>query len=239
MSASWRGLHPATNGLVFKVRDEEVLEAGGAEAEDGVGEGGEGGVGVGEELDGERVVGGRGRGRPSSAWRPARPPRGRVRRLRAARGECLVRSGSRGGCYRNGAGRVNPSAARKRISHTFPQFEKPRHARRIRAARAGLERPRQAAAVPIPPCVKLIQSSALEAAISIKITYGGIDSATCARRGMIHTVCAFVFAAASKSSSESEAGCRWRLSQYRDRIPASSSLAGTPDLTKRIASGFP
>jgi hypothetical protein len=28
MSASWRGLHPATNGLVFKVRDEEVLEAG-------------------------------------------------------------------------------------------------------------------------------------------------------------------------------------------------------------------
>ena len=37
-------------------------------------------------------------------------------------GECLVRSGSRGGCYRNGAGRVNPSAARKRISHTFPQF---------------------------------------------------------------------------------------------------------------------
>ena len=123
MSASWRGAHPATSGLVIEVRDEEVLEAGGAEAEDGVGEGGEGGVGVGEELDGERVVGGRGRGRPSSAWRPARPPRGRVRRLRAARGECLVvRSGSRGGCYRNGAGRVNPSAARKRISHTFPQF---------------------------------------------------------------------------------------------------------------------
>ncbi len=125
------------------------------------------------------------------------------------------------------------------ISHTFPQIRKTRPARRIRIARAGLERPRQAAAVPIPPCVKLIQSSALEAAISIKITHGGIDSATSARRGMIHTVCAFVFAAASKSSSESEAGCRWRLSQYRDRIPASSSLAGTPDLTKRIASGSP
>jgi len=129
-----------------------------------------------------------------------------------------------------------PENAFPTLSHNFG---KSRSARRIRIARAGLERPRQAAAVPIPPCVKLIQSSALEAAISIKITYGGIDSATCARRGMIHTVCAFVFAAASKSSSESEAGCRWRLSQYRDRIPASSSLAGTPDLTKRIASGFP
>ena len=129
-----------------------------------------------------------------------------------------------------------PENAFPTLSHNFG---KSRSARRIRIARAGLERPRQAAAVPIPPCMKLIQSPALEAAISIKITYGGIDSATCARRGMIHTVCAFVFAAASKSSSESEAGCRWRLSQYRDRIPASSSLAGTPDLTKRIASGFP
>ena len=33
---------------------------------------------------------------------------------------------------------------------------------------------------PIAPCVKLVQSSALEAAISIKITHGGIDSANSA-----------------------------------------------------------
>ena len=60
------------------------------------------------------------------------------------------------------------------ISHTFPQFR---------------ENPlaRQAAAVPIPPCVKLIQSSALEAAISIKITHGGIGSVKFL--GLQHILC--------------------------------------------------
>ena len=43
-----------------QVGDEDILEAGGAEAEYGVGEGGERGVGLGEELDGERGVGARG-----------------------------------------------------------------------------------------------------------------------------------------------------------------------------------
>ena len=73
------------------------------------------------------------------------------------------------------------------ISHTFPQFRENPLARRIRIARAGLERPRQAAAVPIPPCVKLIQSSALEAAISIKITHGGIGSVKFL--GLQHILC--------------------------------------------------
>ncbi len=50
--------------------------------------------------------------------------------------------------------------------------------RRTRAARAGLVGSRGAEVVSIPPCAKLMQSSALEVAIYIKITHGGIDTAS-------------------------------------------------------------
>ena len=55
-----RASSAAGRDLVAQVGDEDILEAGGAEAEDSVGEGGERGVGLGEELDGERGVGARG-----------------------------------------------------------------------------------------------------------------------------------------------------------------------------------
>ena len=72
-----------------------------------------------------------------------------------------------------GAAEVNTPASFPTLSHNFG---KPRSARRIRAARAGLERPRQAAADSIPPCAKLVRLFALRAAFSVKITHGGIDS---------------------------------------------------------------
>ena len=76
-----------------------------------------------------------------------------------------------------GAAEVNTPASFPTLSHNFG---KPRSARRIRAARAGLERPRQAAAVSIPPFAKLVRLFALRAAFSVKITHGGIDSAASA-----------------------------------------------------------
>lgn len=55
-----RASSAARRDLVAQVGDEDILEAGGAEAEYGVGEGGERGVGFGEELDGVQGVGARG-----------------------------------------------------------------------------------------------------------------------------------------------------------------------------------
>ena len=76
-----------------------------------------------------------------------------------------------------GAAEVNTPATFPTLSHNFG---KPRSARRIRAARAGLERSRQAAADSIPPRAKLVRLFALRAAFSVKITHGGIDSAVSA-----------------------------------------------------------
>ena len=83
------------------------------------------------------------------------------------------RGGRNRGLHRRKYRVARPKSIPRRHFPHFPTISETT----LRAARQAA--PRQALQ-PIAPCVKLVQSSALEALILIKITHGGIDSATSA-----------------------------------------------------------